>query len=102
MKQDTHKPSKTKIHKYHVSQKDKGYFINNLALLLKADVPITEALESLSESSTSRSFRKALAQIRQEIDEGAPLWKSLEHSGLVSRATLVLIRLGETSGTLVE
>jgi type II secretory pathway component PulF len=98
----THTDKPAKRRRYFISQKDKGYFINNLALLLKADVPIGEAIESLAETGSSRSFHNALADIRHDIDEGAPLWKSLEHTGLVSRSTLVLIQLGENSGTLVD
>lgn len=91
-----------KAKKYRLSPKDRDYFIDNLSLLLKAGVPVSEGLQSLYDSSRSKLLREALQQMIADIDEGLPFWKTLERSGVVSRQTLALIQLGEQSGKLVE
>ena len=87
---------------FHLTSKDREYFIGNLALLLKAGVPVGEALESLKETGRSRPLKAALQQMQQDIEEGLQLWKALERSGVVSAQTLALVQLGEQSGKLVD
>jgi len=82
--------------------KDKEYFIENLALLLKAAVPLGQALVSLEQTSRSSQMKKALQEMQADIEAGEPLARSLERSGMVSDQTLALVRLGEQSGHLVE
>lgn len=82
--------------------KDREYFIENLALLLKAAVPLGQALASLEQTSGSGMMKRVLREMQADIEAGEPLAKSLERSGLVSQQTLALVRLGEQSGHLVE
>ena len=82
--------------------KEREYFSANLAMLLKAGVPVGEALESLQETSEARTMKKLLHKLATDVDQGIPLAKALEHSNLVSRQTLTLIEIGEQSGNLVE
>ena len=91
-----------KAKRYHIRSKDREYFTANLALLLKAAVPVGESLASLQETSHSSQLNKAIEQMRDDIEEGTPLWRALERSHIVSTQTLSLIRLGEQSGNLVE
>lgn len=92
----------TKVKKYHVSSNDREFFTSNLALLLKAAIPVGEVLQSLQETSSSRNMRGALGQMQRDIEAGFSLWKAMERSGIVSGQTLALIHLGEESGNLVE
>ncbi len=82
--------------------KEREYFSANLAMLLKASVPVGEAVQSLAETSQSSAMKKALHKMSLDIDQGISLSKALEHSSLVNRQTLTLIELGEQSGNLVE
>lgn len=91
-----------KVKRYHLPGKEREYLTANLALLLKAAVPISSALSSLAETGKSRPFKKALAQMQHDIDNGLPLWQTLERSGVAQAQTLTLVRLGEESGNLVE
>ncbi len=90
-----------KARKYHIPAKDREYLISNLALLLKAAVPVGEALQSLQDSSNSRQLKATMEQMRRDTDDGVPLWKALERSGIAAEQTLALVRLGESSGKLV-
>lgn len=91
-----------KARRFHVKAKDREYFATNMALLLRAAVPVGESFESLKQTSKSKRLRRAIDQIMHDIDEGTPLWKSLERAGIVTPQTLTLIRLGEQSGKLAQ
>jgi type IV pilus assembly protein PilC len=90
------------LNRTHFSFKQREYLSENLALLLKSAVPIGQALESLADSTTSKPLKKALQQMQVNIEAGYNLTDALERSGLVSSQTLALVRLGESSGHLVE
>jgi len=86
----------------HLPFKEREYFTENLALLLKSAVPIGEALESLQSGIKTRTFKKALSSMQKDIESGYNLADALEHSGIAGGQTLALVRLGEASGNLVE
>jgi len=91
-----------KIKELHLAFKDREYFIENLALLLKAAVPVSQALASLQETAKTKAMRQTLSAMQADIESGTSLAGSLEKSGTVSGQTLALVRLGEQSGHLVE
>lgn len=95
------KSSQQKAKKFHLAYKDREYLTANLALLLKAAVPVGEALRSLSETTKSQVFKDATAHMQRDIDDGLPLWQALDRAGVVSEQTLALVRLGEESGNLI-
>ena len=90
------------LNNVHFSFKKREYFSENLALLLKSAVPVGEALESLGQSTNDKALKKALDDMRADVEAGQNLADTLERSGLVSAQTLALVRLGEHSGHLVE
>lgn len=92
----------TKRRSPRVSSKEQEYFTENLALLLKSAVPISEALESLGASSNSRTVKTALKRMQEDIEAGYSLSSALERSRIIGGQTLALTRLGESSGRLVE
>ena len=57
-----------KAHKYHLSFKEREYFTENLALLLRSAVPIGDALESLRATATTSRMKKALHQMMDDIE----------------------------------
>jgi type II secretory pathway component PulF len=89
-------------HKVHVPRKEREYFTENLALLLKSAVPVSGALESLANSTNNKSMKKALARLGVDIEAGFSLADALERSGITEDQTLALVRLGEASGHLVD
>lgn len=95
-------PTARKPRKYHVPFKEREYFSENLALLLKSAVPIGQAIDSLAITTSNRAMKKALAAMQADIEAGFSLANALERSGVVGSQTLALVRLGEQSGRLVE
>lgn len=93
---------RNKIKRYRVTTSNRDFLADNLALLLTSDVPVASALHSISETAKTRNLRLALLQAEQEINDGSPLWKTLQINNLASPQTLALVRLGEESGNLSE
>ncbi|HSX28910.1 MAG TPA: type II secretion system F family protein [Candidatus Saccharimonadales bacterium] len=96
------KTAAKKPHKRHLAFKEREYFSENLALLIKSAVPIGEALEALATTTHNKGMKKTLAAMQNDIEVGYSLADALERSGIVSSQTLALVRLGEHSGHLVE
>ena len=90
------------FNKVHLSFKEREYFTENLSLLLKASVPVGEAIDSLMQTTKSKATKTVLTGMQADIEAGYGLADALERSGIVSAQTLALIRLGERSGHLVE
>lgn len=87
---------------YHIPFKEREYFSENLALLLKSAVPIGQALDSLVKTTKNTAMKKTLANMQADIEAGYSLANALERSNVVSNQTLALVRLGEQSGRLIE
>lgn len=97
-----HGKTKLRYRAVRMAFKEREYFTENLTLLLKAAVPIGEALDSLMNTARNARMRKALLQMQTDIEAGYSLSAALERSGVMSGQTLALTRLGEASGHLVE
>ncbi|HSX07436.1 MAG TPA: type II secretion system F family protein [Candidatus Saccharimonadales bacterium] len=96
------KPGLKRSPRRHFAFKDREYFSQNLALLLKSAVPIGQALDALAATSRTSSMKKAVAEMQANIEAGFSLADALERSRIVDSQTLALVRLGERSGRLVE
>jgi len=84
-----------------VSQKEKIFFTEHLSLMIKGGIPITEALETLTEEAKSGTLRKILRDVLKRILEGERLEKSFaKYPKFFDRFFLSVIRVGEKSGTL--
>lgn len=101
-KQRPDRPAVRRRIKRHFAFKEREYFVENLALLLKAAVPLGQALASLEQTSRNSQMRKALQEMQADIEAGVSLAEALDNSGIVSSQTLALVHLGEQSGHLVE
>jgi len=80
----------------------KKYFIQGLAMLLGSGISLFKSFDIIiSETKTGR-FKKTLMRMKNDIDAGLTLWKSLENSNIFDNDEISLIRIGEESGTLVK
>lgn len=93
---------KHKSRNMRLSFKEREYFTENLALLLKAAVPVGQALGSLQETAHSRAMKQALQSMQEDIEAGFSLADAMERAKIISSQTLALVQLGEQSGHLVE
>ena len=86
-----------------VKTKDIVVFIRLLATLLKAGIPLTEALGSIARQTPDSRFAAVISDLREQVNQGAAFWQALnKHSEIFDLTFISLCRAGEASGSLDE
>jgi type IV pilus assembly protein PilC len=86
-----------------VGDLDKIYFFKNLSLMLKAGLPISEIIDTLSEMVRSSRLRKVLIDIKKRTEGGSSLYNAFSlYPEIFSPLILGLVKLGEETGQLEE
>ena len=84
-----------------ISLQDKLLFTKHLSIMIKAGIPISEAIESLSDQTKKKEFKGILQLVLTDIQNGQPLAKSLgKFPKVFSQFFISLVEIGEQSGTL--
>lgn len=84
-----------------VSTRDLALMTRQLATLLRAGMPLVEALNALLEQTSRPRLQAALYDVRDRVNGGAPLADSLRaHPRLFSALFVNMVHAGEVSGTL--
>lgn len=83
------------------SAKDIAMMTRQLASLVKANIPLVECLGAMVEQSENPQIKLVLAQVRQDVNEGASLGKAMaKHPKVFDSIFVNMIEAGESSGTL--
>jgi type IV pilus assembly protein PilC len=77
-------------------------FTQSLGTLLGGGTPMVPSIEIASQSVTNRMVGTRLDGIVQKVREGQPLWKSLEETNVMSDLAVEMVKVGESTGALVE
>jgi type IV pilus assembly protein PilC len=85
------------LHRFAILQ-----FTQSLGTLLSGGTPMVPAIEIASQSVTNQLVATRIARIVQNVREGEPLWRSLEHTGVISDLAVEMIKVGESTGALTE
>lgn len=84
-----------------VSSSDVAMMTRQLATLVKAGIPLVEAVSALTEQVEKDELKKVLALVRDRLNEGTSLAKALEAHGHIFPPLYVnMVAAGEASGTL--
>jgi len=84
-----------------VSAQDVSVFTRQLAVLLKAGIPLAEAMAALSDQSENKKLEMILAGIRQRVNEGGSLAEAMAaHPTVFPELYTNMVRSGETAGNL--
>jgi general secretion pathway protein F len=84
-----------------VRPQEVAVFTRQLATLLKAGIPLAEALGALSEQSDNKKFEIVLAEIRQKVNEGSSLAETMaQHTAIFPELYTNMVRSGEHAGNL--
>jgi general secretion pathway protein F len=84
-----------------VRPQEVAVFTRQLATLLKAGIPLAEALGALTEQADNKKMQMILAGIRQKVNEGGGLAESMAaHPLLFPELYTNMVRSGETAGNL--
>jgi type IV pilus assembly protein PilC len=76
-------------------------FCNQLGSILKAGLPLTNALEMLYERTQDVKFKKVLGGIYESVQKGNPFSQSLASQGRAFPAIMInMVKSGELSGSL--
>jgi MSHA biogenesis protein MshG len=82
---------------------DQIFFCRQMYTLLKAGVPILQALRGLRESTQNPALAKVIGSINEGLDAGMELSTALKrHSDVFSTLFVNLIQVGENTGSLPE
>ena len=85
----------------NVGQKEKIAFSRNLQMMVKAGIPLTEALVYLEQYAMNAKFKAVVSQVRKDILSGYSFHQSLaKHRNIFSDVYINVARAGEVSGEL--
>ncbi len=82
--------------------RERMMFIQNMATMLNAGLPLTDSLRTLVLETHNRSMRKLIQRIVDAVENGSPLWRAMEAQNFFSLHALALVRIGEEAGNLAE
>ncbi len=83
-----------------LSRRELVEFCNNLAVMLKAGVPLTRSLEELGSDSENKTLKRALERINQDILAGSTFTQALHKRRVFPELFCNLVEIGEHSGNL--
>lgn len=84
-----------------ISLKDMVIFSRQFASMIEAGIAMLRALNVLTEQTQNPRLRKALSQIRYDIEQGSTLSDALEkHSKIFDRLYISMVKAGEAGGVL--
>jgi type IV pilus assembly protein PilC len=83
-----------------INQGDFLLFNQQLSALLRAGIPILQAVSLLRDRAGSSSLRQVLLDVETKIKSGIPLSEAFEMQGVFSRMYTASILAGERSGAL--
>jgi type IV pilus assembly protein PilC len=75
-------------------------FCRILAAMVKAGVPLPDAMSVATETTANRVFRTALGSAREQMINGEGLARPLDQTGLFPGVARQMVRVGEETGTL--
>ena len=85
----------------NVKLPQKIFFTENLRVMIKAGLSLTEALRTLAMQTESKGFKQVIIEIKEDVEKGRSLSQSLEkHARLFEPIFINMIGAGELSGTL--
>lgn len=84
-----------------ISAADIALATRQLASLVKANIPLVEALNALVEQTEKEKLKVIFSQVRQDVNEGSSLAKALvKHPKAFDIIFINMVEAGESSGTL--
>ncbi|MFA5080491.1 MAG: type II secretion system F family protein [Candidatus Paceibacterota bacterium] len=83
-------------------KEDKKYFLENLAMLIGAGVPINKSLALISNEVGSFKMKNLIKKMIENLEGGRSFSEVIKNSNLFSSQVFSLVKVGEKSGNLVD
>lgn len=100
-KKSTGSSKKKIVRTKSVSVKDFALMTRQLATLIKANIPLVDALSALSEQVEEPVLAEALADCKNMVNEGSTFHKALtKYPNIFSNIFITMVEAGEASGSL--
>ena len=71
-------------------------------MLLDSGMDILLSLESIKKEVRSKRLKRIIEGLKEDIDDGFPVWRALENAQLLSGYIISLVKIGEQSGKLPD
>jgi general secretion pathway protein F len=98
---DSNQRKKGVISNVKVNIKDMALMTRQLATLIRANIPLVDALGAVSEQVEVPALAEAISDCKNMVNEGAPLHKSLaKYPRMFNNIYVSMVEAGEMSGTL--
>lgn len=86
-----------------VSMRDIALMTRQMAVLLRAGMPVLEALNALLDQTSKMKLRSTIYEVRDKVNSGKSLGDALaDHPRIFSDLYVNMVRAGEISGTLEQ
>ncbi len=86
-----------------ITARDVANTTKQLAVLIGASVPMSEALSALVDQTEKNKLKIVLSRVRERVNEGVPLADALsEHPKVFDTLFVSMVRAGERTGALAE
>lgn len=82
--------------------KERMMFIQNMATMLNAGLPLIDALRTIQLETHNKAMKKLLQQILASVENGSSFWRAMDDRHFFSLHAIALVRIGEESGSLAE
>jgi len=77
-------------------------FTRTLGTLQAGGIPLVVSLELAARAVGNTVFERQLLAVAERVREGGALWASLDDTGLLTDIAVQMIKVGESTGSLVE
>jgi general secretion pathway protein F len=100
-KAPSQKKGSSNLGKGKVPVKDLALMTRQLATLVKANIPLVDALSAVAEQTENPPLSEAIADCKNQVNEGSPFHKALaRYPQIFSKIYLSMAEAGEASGAL--
>jgi len=82
--------------------KQRTAFIQSLATMLNAGLPLIDSLKTLELEVKNRAMKKVIQRITVAVENGSTLWRAMEAEYFFTPYEIALIRIGEEAGNLAR
>jgi len=81
---------------------ERDYLLENVSMLVESGMDILAALRSIKSEVRSRSMKRVVDFMIEDIGEGSSFWRTLHRTRIADEHVVAIIRAGEKSGRLAE
>lgn len=85
-----------------LSHNEIAAFCAQIAMILKAGIPISEGISIMQEDTESSGGKEILSEVNSHLEVGEPFHISLQSTGVFPKYVVDMTEIGETTGRLDE